>query len=266
MPVDRVSRAPGRLLQLALKPAVQRLRRAPRRLHVLVSGVQRSGTNLVMDILERSWETEVIHERDPRGFANYEMRPLPVIRELARRSPAPVFVIKALCEAERLPELLDALAPARALWVLRHYDAVARSMLRSFPNQAQVARWLAQGPDESWWPGRGVSDETRALLREVVHDGLTDASGAALLWWCRNRLYFERGLREDQRVRLVRYEELLADPGRWIGEAAAFLGLRPTSAMRALVRPRPARAKPCEGIEPAVRALCDALWRRFQEV
>src|SRR5688572_22752173 len=44
------------------------------RLCVFVAGVHRSGTNMMMDILERSWETDVLHESDSRAFEDNLMR------------------------------------------------------------------------------------------------------------------------------------------------------------------------------------------------
>ena len=87
--VRRIGRRVRRGSRLALKHAVQRARarRGGPPLTLLVAGVQRSGTNMVMDVLERSLETDVYHERDPRAFDNYEMRPLEVIRGLRARSP-----------------------------------------------------------------------------------------------------------------------------------------------------------------------------------
>ncbi len=69
---------------------------------VFVAGVQRSGTNMLMDIMERSMETDVYHERDHRAFQSYEMKLTDVIHQIFKKSISPVFVIKALCELARL--------------------------------------------------------------------------------------------------------------------------------------------------------------------
>ena len=82
---------------------------------VFVAGVQRSGTNMITDVLRRSVETDVYHETDPRAFEDYEMRPLSVIRNLVDQSPARVIVFKCLCELQDLRQLLDAFPSALAL-------------------------------------------------------------------------------------------------------------------------------------------------------
>ena len=49
----------------------QRLRPRPVAQHVFVAGMQRSGTNLLMDVLDASAATQVFHETDPRAFERY---------------------------------------------------------------------------------------------------------------------------------------------------------------------------------------------------
>src|ERR1700721_775604 len=64
---------------------------------VFVGGVQRSGTEMVMDVLERSPDTRVFHEQDPRAFDRFELRADEVIRPLAR-SVAPCVVFNPFCD------------------------------------------------------------------------------------------------------------------------------------------------------------------------
>ena len=92
--------------------------------HVFVAGMQRSGTNLLMDVLDASAVTQVLHETDPRAFDHYEMRDVSIIKQLAEKCPAPVFVIKALCELDRISFLMDIFQPAQTLWVVRDRKSV----------------------------------------------------------------------------------------------------------------------------------------------
>jgi hypothetical protein len=47
---------------------------------------------------------------------------------------------------------------------------------------------------------------------------------AALFWWARNALFFERGLQLRSDVRTCRYEELVAEPLRVLRGVYALLG------------------------------------------
>ncbi|MFV8835521.1 sulfotransferase family protein [Aquisalimonas sp. APHAB1-3] len=228
-------------------------------LHAFVVGAQRSGTNMVMNILDRSYDTTVYHERDPRAFDEYLMRPPETIDNLIVRARAPVFVIKALCEMDRLPWLMERFAPARVIWVVRHYDDAVNSSLRSFGKVADQVSGLVDDPGFHVWMGKGMSRETHARLRELHYPEMNEASRVALFWYTRNRLLFDTGLADDPRVILVSYERLVTDPHVEFRDVFAFLGLDYGDRLAANVTPRSVRKAPAPDIDPEVRAACDAL-------
>ena len=233
-------------------------------MHVFVAGMQRSGTNMVMDVLERSPRTDVYHENDPRAFERFEMREEAVIRGLVTRSRAPFFVIKALCELDRLPALMDSFAPARTLWVLRDFEDVVNSATRSFRNfPAQLAR-LVQDRNSNQWRGRGMSDHTHARLQALFHEEMNEDTAAALTWYYRNILFFERKLDRDPRVLLVSYEKLVTDPEAQFQRIFEFLEIPYTPWISRIVFASSIRRRPPPPIEPGVRALCEDLTLRFQ--
>lgn len=231
---------------------------------LFVAGHQRSGTNLLMDVLERSYETDVYHERDDRAFDNYRMRELPIIRNLYDHSRSRCFVIKALCELQDLPELMDRLAPARTVWVVRNYRDVVNSAVRSFPDFVKQARFLANDPDAAGWRGQGMSPETRAIARAVVQPEITEASAAALQWYVRNVLFFERGLDRDTRVLLVAYENLVMQPLAEFRRIFGFAGLKfaPWMAGKTFATSIGKDREP--DIDAAICRHCDALTARFR--
>lgn len=195
------------------------------RTHVFVAGMQRSGTNMLMELLDWNRHTDVYHETDRRAFtAGYEMQDPTVIHRLAERSPAPFFVIKSLCELDRLRWLLDGFAPAKAVWIVRDYRDTARSAVRSFGNFVPQLRRLAHDKASDGWRGRGMSDETQALLREVAALDLSELDAAAMMWYYRNILFFEQNLDEDSRVKMLHYEDLVAHPQVMLMQIASFLG------------------------------------------
>jgi hypothetical protein len=253
---------------LRRKALFQRMRRmtgvAPVRRHVFVAGMQRSGTNMMMEVLERSRETDVYHERDARAFINYQMQPRPVIHSLAARSPAPVFVIKSLCELQELRTLLDEFTPAQAIWVVRDYEDVVNSMLVSFRNQAKQVQRIAADRNGSGWLGTGMSEETHTLVRQLVHPYLGDASAAALQWYFRNILLFEQGLDQDPRVLLVAYEALVSEPHQNFRAVFDFLGLPYRPEIAAGVFAGSIRRQRPPPIEPAVREQCEQLRDRLR--
>jgi hypothetical protein len=231
---------------------------------VFVAGHQRSGTNMLMDVLERSYETDVYHERDSRAFDNYQMRELPVIRNLHRISQSRYFVIKALCELQDLPELMAAFQPAQTLWLVRDYRDVVNSAVRSFPDFAKYARLLADDSEAAGWRGKGMSRETRAIVRSVVHPEITETSAAALQWYVRNTLFFERGLDRDPKVLLVFYENLVDRPQTEFVRIFKFLGLKYAPWMARDIFGTSVGKHHEPDIDAPIRALCDGIMARFR--
>lgn len=242
----------------------QRVRPSPVAQHVFVAGMQRSGTNLLMDVLDASAATRVFHETDPRAFERYEMRDTDVIRRLVQASAAPVFVIKALCELDRIRCLMDTFSPAKTVWVVRDWRDSVNSAVKSFGNFVPQWQRLAQG-DANDWRGRGMSPATRELLAALYRPDASEAEGAAIMWFYRNALFFEQGLAADARVRVVFYENLVQHPEREVAAVYDFLGLPGFSAAVARrIHARSVRHRSPPDIASAVVALCDELLARFQ--
>lgn len=247
------------------KTKVWRQRVLPRPLaqHVFVAGMQRSGTNLLMDVLDASAATQVFHETDPRAFERYEMRDEAVIRQLAKQCPAPVFVVKALCELDRIKHLMDTFTPAQTLWVVRDWRDSVKSAIRSFGNFVPQWQRLAAGDTEDW-RGRGMSPATRELLAALYHPDASEAEGAAIMWFYRNVLFFEQQLAADPRVRVVFYEDLVQHPMREVAAVYAFLGLPGFNVAKARrIHAHSVKRRSPPDIAPAVATLCDELLARF---
>jgi hypothetical protein len=242
----------------------QRLLPRPVARHVFVAGMQRSGTNLLMDVLDASADTQVFHETDPRAFERYEMRDLAVIRALAQHCPAPVFVIKALCELDRIKPLMEAFVPAQTLWVVRDWRDSVHSAVKSFGNFVPQWARLAQG-DSNDWRGRGMSPATRELLAALYRPDASEAEGAAIMWFYRNALFFEQQLGADPRVRVVFYEDLVQHPLREVAAVYDFLGLPGFNARVAgRIHARSVKHRNPSDLAPAVVSLCDELLTRFR--
>ena len=236
-----------------------------------VAGVQRSGTNMMMDVLERSFETDVYHERDSRAFDNYQMRDVSVIRQLVEQSNAPCFIVKSLCELQDLSRLMDEFEmagarPAKTVWVNRHYFDVVSSMLVSFRNQANQVKRIAADRRSDGWLSAGLSDETYAHIQALVHADISDASAAALIWYFRGILFFEQGFDNDARVQLVQYESLVTEPQSEFARVFDFLGLDYSERVSSKVFGSSVRRRSPPEIDAPILELCNSLTARFETV
>lgn len=230
-----------------------------------VAGVHRSGTNMLMRVLERSWDTDVYLESDPRVFRDFIMRDSATVRRVIEESPARRVVVKALHEADNLTELLQAFGPAKLFWIYRSYDDVVNSSLKHWPGWRNQLEDIIADPTSASWRGRGMTPETLALIKSHHHGELSDASAQALFWYYRNQLYYDQELAGDPRVLILKYEDLVQDPEPNVRDIAEFAAISANDEMIGLPSTSSIRKNPTPDIEPKVRDLCDAMTARLDQ-
>jgi hypothetical protein len=260
----RLARVVGKLEREAFL-AVKRLRaiRDGEQRFLLVSGVQRSGTNMIMDLLEASPDADVYHETDPRAFENYMMRDEVTIARLMARSPFALFVLKGLHEAERARALIERFGPGNFVWVFRNWPDVVNSNMRSWPGGRNQIENVVRDPGSAGWRGRGMTPETHAIVREAFRPGMNDASAQTLFYVYRNQLLFDQQLDRDPRTLVLDYDAFVADPGTGVPNLARFAGVAVTERMIATPSAAIARRKAQPDVLPHIAHLADAMHARL---
>lgn len=233
---------------------------------LFIAGMQRSGTNMLMDVLERSLVTDVYHEWDERAFTNYQMKERGVIRGLLAQSRGQIFTIKALCEVQDLTELMAEFEPAKAIWIFRRYEDVVNSMLRSFGNMDQQVIRLADDPDSEAWLGKGMSAETHAVLRRTVRPDISLASASALQWYIRNMLFFEQHFQVNKTVLPVIYEDLVRDPVKELKRVFEFAGIQYSDRIARNIHAASVGKRQPMPVDKEISDLCSALQQRIIEL
>jgi hypothetical protein len=230
---------------------------------VFVVGVQRSGTNMLVRGLGMAPEVEVHNESDSRAFERYKLRPDPVIEAIVAASRHTHVLFKPLCDSHRTDRLLDELhtaSPGRGVWVYRDVDGRVRSALAKFGDgNLQVLREFADGTNTARWHVQRISAASADLVRSFDYDELSPASGAALMWLIRNRLYFELGLDRRPDVRIVCYNDFLVEPDATMRGLCRFLDFPFTSSLVEHVTARAATYREPLDIDPVIRMHCDTL-------
>jgi hypothetical protein len=239
-------------------PAGRRGRAAP----LFVLGCQRSGTNMLLAVLDASPETWTYNEDNPRAFRRFRLRDLDRVASLTERARCRVVAFKALCDSQHADRLLDRFPEGKVAWLVRDYGPVAESAVRKWGDgQLQLVRRVAADAPFDHWLAERLPDPRRELVRELVARDLSVHSAAALKWYLRNELYFDRelDLRPD-RALLVRYEDVVADPVAALSGVFEFAGVRFEPAFAAGVSDD--RRGPQPELDPRVRELCDDLSAR----
>lgn len=121
-------------------------RRNPDTQPVFVFGQQRSGTTMLLKVLDMSARCRVYDERDPKAFSDFRLRDLDTISRMVGRSGFAVNVFKPLADSHRMDELLGHFPGAKGIWIWRHFADVGDSSTRRFPDgQRPAIRDVAEG-------------------------------------------------------------------------------------------------------------------------
>ena len=233
-----------------------------------VFGCQRSGTKMVMRVLERSPLTRIFHENDVSAFVDFELRSVQTLRRLIRLTPAPIQVFKPICDSQRADELLAEFPEARGVWVVRDPADVANSAREKWgAHQREVIGCLVRGELDTWgWRTARVPDEVVESLRSVWRDDLSDGEGALLWWYLRNALFFSQGLQDHDRMLVVRYEQLVSEPAETFEPLFDHLGVPWSQEHVDRVRASSIGKRAPPAASEEILALCDELVQRFDAV
>lgn len=233
-----------------------------------VFGCQRSGTKMVMRILDNSPAIRIYHENHLSAFdGEFQLRSDRTVKALARLSPAPVQVFKPICDSQEADLILDRFPDAHGVWMFRDPDDVANSAVEKWgAHQREIIDAIVAGEtgDEWGWRTARIPDDIRAELAAVHAEDLTDHEGALLFWYTRNRLFFSLGLATNPRVRLADYRRLVEHPDRAFEEVFHHLGAPFDPAFVERVHAGSVGRKPAPPARPEIRALVDGLLTRLR--
>lgn len=233
---------------------------------LFVTGTHRSGTNMIMDALERHSATDVYHETDPRVFHRYVHRGRSVLRDAIDRSPSRRVVIKALHESEQTLDLVTEFAPARVLWMYRDWRDVVNSLVSRWPQNRNRIDEIVEGTCGDNWRCQGISEQTLAIVRDVYTPNLSIAAVNTLFWYIRNQIFFDLALDNDARCLLLRFEDIVENPEQHIRALCAHFDMPYEAAMARVPSGTKIRKKPAPDIPSEIAALADNMLTKLATV
>lgn len=239
-------------------------RNTPERIPVFIAGLQRSGTTMLMGIFHLHPETEVFDDaRDSRGYVDFRLRDRQILRQIIDDSRYRFPCFKIITDSHILPSILDGLPNPKVLWMYREPGPNAASRLAKFPNGTVSIRAMCENRPSRGWFAEGVSPSMACTLRALDRSRFTDFDYACLVWWVRNRLYFEMDLASDPRVRLLRYETLVAQPEPTLRALCEWTGMGWSQKSIRFVHARSMKKANLPRVDPQVESLCQDVLARL---
>lgn len=234
-----------------------------RALPIFVFGMQRSGTTMLADIFRKSNEIETYHENDEEAFDAYRLRSRPHIETLIDRSPAHTVVFKPIMDSQHALHILNRHPGARAIWIFRDYVDVVNSALRNWKEHYKQLDYILHDRKTANWRVEKMTEENIALVRRFYDKKISDASSSALFWYLRNDLFFQQNLHHDDRVILVKYENIVSNPKTDVRRLFDFLGVTYYDKVVQGIHAKSIKKNRAENIDPEIEAMCDAMLERL---
>lgn len=251
-------------LRKALKTLRRGLRkRAQAAKPVFILGEMRSGTNMLADCFENALDADVYHETDDDAFIDYELKEIADIRQLVERSNGSHAVFKSIADSNRADELLTAVPNSRVIWIYRRYQDAVNSAMEKWTEHNEYLRLVLEEPERARWRRRNLSEADLALIRSHYERRLSEPSARALIWYVRNRVYFNLSLHNRSDVMLINYEELVTAPRLHLRAAFDFVGLPFSERYFEHVSVASIRKQAEPAIDAGIAVLCDELMERF---
>jgi Sulfotransferase family len=247
---------------------------------VFILGCQRSGTTMLVETLDKDWGVKTFNEfsgvnlpaggRRPwslRSESRYSirMKPLADVAATLERSPYPLVVLKPLVESQKARAILRTIDRAVCVWVFRHYRDVARSNVTLFtPEVTRINLEPMVRREPRNWRGELVPEDVHELVARHYSPDMNPFDGGALFWYARNRIFFELELETEERVILLRYEDLVSEPERSVRRVYAHAGVRfPGPRIVADIHPRSVGLGRELELSAEIEQACERLWSQL---
>lgn len=199
---------------------------------------------MFQDMFAASRHVDVLGESDKRVMTEqWRMRDEQAVENLVRRSDRKITLFKPLNDSQWADRLLEYFPLGQVIWMFRNpFDTVNSAVDKWGPAQLDMMTWIAgvlreagslekaapalnSRPDYSMYAERLSADDCERLLLWTSQP-LDEYAGAAILWYLRNRIFFNLRLYRNQRALPVSYEVLVQHPERETRRICAFIRLR----------------------------------------
>ncbi len=218
---------------------------------------------MLMDVFDRHPDAESLYEYNPKAFENLRLKPASDIERVIKRSAAQALAFKPICDSQHAARILGEFESSAGLWIYRRLEDVVNSSIEQFNDHRSYLQAILEDRIRADWRAENITPENLALIAEVYRRGSSDINCRALIWYLRNSLYFQQSLESHQRVRLVRYEDVVTKPASAVVEVLKFVGLRDCSSAYSHIHARSIAKRPAPAIDSDIAERCRALAARL---
>ena len=233
---------------------------------LFIVGCQRSGTNMVTKVLDKSPLVTLYNEDNETAFCNFRIRSEQTIRQLVDEANCQWVVFKPLCDSQHIDTFLRTHQDAKALWIFRDYRDSTNSAAKHWGRgQIALIRNLATREDWDHWLVERLPGERRDAMKKLYDERISPHTAAAIKWYLRNEIFFDNQLEnQTERVLLCRYESLVQEPDLYLAQLFRFLDLPLESSYYQHVYKSSVGKRQFPDIDRTVQELCNSMLERLE--
>lgn len=239
---------------------------------LFIVGCQRSGTTLMSDLFEHDMQTKSYGEvskltkDDPAR--QLRLNDWNSVRDILNRDKSPFVVVKPLVESQNLPELLDFFPNSSAVWLYRDYRDVASSFMVAWGKANSIrdlTHIVENTPDN--WRTEYVTEETRSIVAQHFSEDMDGHDAAALFWYVRNQIFFDRNLASLDNIMTCHYSEFVLNPTKIMRKIYQFSDVRyPGDWIAFRVHSNSIKKGKEVNISPEIEELCEKQLDKLNQV
>ncbi len=271
--MSNISKQIKRVAQEGLKSTYQKVMvpKSGEKNILFIVGSQRSGTTMLSDIFDKDLNIKVYREVSKLSTKHHTKRRLDSFDSVAKeinKNRVKSIVAKPLVESQNIDKLLAYFENAKALWVFRDYKDIVASNLKKFGDRNGInnLKHIYEKTPNNYRSDR-VSDQTYEIISRYYSEDMSPWDAAALSWYARNILFFERALEGYPRVRMCKYEDLVAAPEKTMHSIYSFMGADfPKKKIFSEVHQGSVRKGNQVQLSPEVEALCQKMLEQLDAV
>lgn len=233
---------------------------------VFVFGKQRSGTNMVIDVMRLHPDTEIFSEnKNSEAFFKWRIRDFNTLKRLVEDSKEPFICFSPLMDSHLIEDFMTQFPNGKFVWAYRDYRDNANSALRKFPTGTRKIKAVLSNQNEAKWSWfqDGISSNTIEKLKNLYSSELSEFDFACLTWWVRNLICIELKDVFLQKIIFIKYEDLATKPHESFQLLCGKLGMRYIEKAICLVHNRSIGKNPYPELNGSVKNLCDNLMQQL---
>ena len=255
-----------------------------RKLPVFILGCQRSGTTICQNVFAEAKNTSVFREGNKEAMTDgWRLRSDVDIEALIDRQKSRLIIFKPINDSQSALQMLARFDNSSVIWIYRGFcDTVNSAVARWGCAQRDMVVWIGEalgkyGSLEEAMPviagkpsfavyAENMSPETCRLLIEWTRIPISEHTGAAIMWYLRNQLFFEQGLENNERSLLVSYEKFVQHPDEQLRRMCRFLNTRNVKKLAGGVFSTSVGRDIMPDISPGVLHACEELLAKLDQV